>query len=134
MALGEVDGDSLLHVCFVGGINKKYRLIFLLGPLLFLVFGWLLFMKGSFYNIFGQKNLLMTNYRSFLGVVTLLWFKMTHKEQITPQWNKTVWTNIFRVLLFSNFIILFGVVTFIYHIYDYLHHEEWKNSFRKFIM
>ncbi|XP_065218384.1 protein smoothened [Planococcus citri] len=113
MALGEVDGDSLLHVCFVGGVNKKYRLIFFLGPLLFLVVGWLLFMKG---------------------VVTLLWFKMTNKEHISPKSNKTVWTNIFRVLIFSNFILLFGVVTFIYHIYEYLHHEEWKNSLRKSII
>lgn len=47
MAFGEVDGDSLLGVCFVGGVNKQFRLIFLLGPLLCSVLGVILFMKGT---------------------------------------------------------------------------------------
>lgn len=52
LALGEVDGDSLLGVCFVGGVNKHYRLIFLLGPLLCSSIGPMLLIKGTKNKIF----------------------------------------------------------------------------------
>jgi smoothened protein len=33
MALGEIDGDSVSGICFVGYLNKAARAGFLLGPL-----------------------------------------------------------------------------------------------------
>lgn len=33
MALGEIDGDSITGICFVGNTNRIYRIIFLLGPI-----------------------------------------------------------------------------------------------------
>lgn len=48
MAFGEVDGDSLLGVCYVGVINKQFRLFFLLGPLACSVVGLVLFAKGLY--------------------------------------------------------------------------------------
>ncbi|XP_066992573.2 protein smoothened isoform X2 [Anabrus simplex] len=114
MALGEIDGNSVAGICFVGYINHAFRAGFVLGP----VFAMLV-VGGYFLS---------------RGMITLVRLKITSEEIISERASAKIRETIVRMGLFSLFILVFVIVTFVCHIYEFLHHGEWKESFRNYII
>lgn len=57
MALGEIDGNSVTGICFVGYFNHVVRFCFLLGPLIcVLLIGGYFLTRGMQFLCFGLKK------------------------------------------------------------------------------
>lgn len=113
LALGEVDGDSLLGICFVGVVNKQMRAIFLLVPLFWSIIGLFFFLKC---------------------IINLLHLKIASKEVMSKHAKAKIWESIVRVMIFLILIVFFTVITFICHVYEFKHYQSWKESFRSYVV
>ncbi|XP_058807517.1 protein smoothened-like [Phymastichus coffea] len=114
MALGEIDGNSMIGICFVGYNNHIVRAWFVLGPVLTFV--------------------LIGGYFLFRGLITLIRLKISSQEIISEKASSKIRETIVRVGLFSTFTFAAVISTFYCHLYDFEHSEEWKQSFREFIL
>ena len=43
-------------------------------------------------------------------------------------------STIIRLGLFSLFILVFVIATFMFQIYEFQHHEEWKENFHQYVL
>ncbi|KAK9308461.1 hypothetical protein QLX08_001620 [Tetragonisca angustula] len=114
MALGEIDGNSVTGICFVGYTNHAVRAWFLLGPVLIV--------------------LLVGGYFLCRGLITLIRLKISSQEIISERASSKIRETIVRMGLFSIFTFAAVVVTFYCHIYEFQHSEVWHQSFRNYMI
>uniref|UniRef100_A0A0K8S5C7 Protein smoothened n=1 Tax=Lygus hesperus TaxID=30085 RepID=A0A0K8S5C7_LYGHE len=114
MALGEIDGNSVTGICFVGYANDEYRAGFLLVPVaIALAVGTAFLFKGLF---------------------TLIRLKVDSEDIISPRASSKIRETIFRMVVFSFLILIFGGITFTCHIYEFMNNEKWAKSFRIYVL
>lgn len=86
MALGEIDGDSITGICFVGNTNRIYRVIFLLAPISAVLFTSAYFMsKGSFFfNRIFVDNYELTTFlcNTFRCVISLYYSNLFYSNYV----------------------------------------------------
>ncbi|XP_012263343.2 protein smoothened isoform X2 [Athalia rosae] len=114
MALGEIDGNSVTGICFVGYANHMVRAWFLLGPVL--------------------AVLLVGGYFLSRGLITLIHLKISSQEIISERASSKIRETIVRMGLFSIFTFVAVIVTFYCHIYEFQHSWEWRQSFRDYMI
>ncbi|XP_076675288.1 smoothened, frizzled class receptor [Andrena cerasifolii] len=114
MALGEIDGNSMTGICFVGYTNHLVRALFLLCPILIVV--------------------LVGGYFLSRGLITLIRLKITSQEIISERASSKIRETIVRMALFSIFTFAAVGVTFYCHIYEFQHSWEWHQSFRNYMI
>ncbi|XP_076232442.1 smoothened, frizzled class receptor isoform X2 [Calliopsis andreniformis] len=114
MALGEIDGNSVTGICFVGYNNHIVRALFLLGPVLIMV--------------------LVGGYFLSRGLITLIRLKISSQEIISERASSKIRETIVRMGLFSIFTFAAVIVTFYCHIYEFQHSWEWHQSFRNYMI
>ncbi|GLH15390.1 Protein smoothened [Gryllus bimaculatus] len=114
MALGEIDGSSVAGICFVGYINHAYRVGFLWGPILIAV--------------------LISGYFIFKVLYTLIMLKISSQDIVSELATSKIQKTIVRIAVFSLFMLVLGITSFICHVYEFLNHRQWKDSFRKLII
>lgn len=69
-----------------------------------------------------------------VGLITLVRLKINSQDIISERASAKIRGTIVRMGLFSLLMFVFVMVTFVCHMYEFHHHDEWKDSFRKFIM
>ncbi|XP_046414631.1 protein smoothened [Neodiprion fabricii] len=114
MALGEIDGNSVTGICFVGYANHAVRAWFLLGPICIV--------------------LLVGGYFLSRGLITLIHLKISSQEVISKRASSKIRETIVRLGLFSIFTFVAVIVTFYCHIHEFQHSWEWKQSFRDYMI
>lgn len=114
MAVGEIDANSELGVCFVGYMNPAARGGLLLGPVA------LLFSAGAYFLL--------------RGLFTLIKVKINSNEIISERASAKIRETIVRMGFFTLFTFIFVVATFVVHIYEFQHRRSWKESFRTYII
>ncbi|XP_024944001.1 protein smoothened isoform X2 [Cephus cinctus] len=114
MAVGEIDGNSVTGICFVGYANHTVRAWFLLGPVM--------------------AVLLVGGYFLSRGLITLIRLKISSQEIISERASSKIRETIVRMGLFSIFTFVAVIVTFYCHIYEFQHSWEWKQSFRDYMI
>lgn len=114
MGLGEVDGDSVTGICFVGHVNHVMRGIFLLVPVfLTLVVGGFFLAKGT---------CLMTKQ------------KILSRYTVEPDKRKKLQRAIVRMLVCNFLIFVFIVITFLCHFIEFTNSTKWDSSLREYII
>ncbi|KAJ9592920.1 hypothetical protein L9F63_015425, partial [Diploptera punctata] len=86
-------------------------------------------------------NLMFVLYKLFLpcyiylsrGLITLIYLKISSQQIISERASAKIRETIVRMGLFSLLTLVFVLVTFVCHMYEFQHHNQWKESFRKFI-
>ncbi|XP_034246116.1 smoothened homolog isoform X2 [Thrips palmi] len=114
MAIGEIDGNSELGICFVGYMNPAARGGLLLGPIA------VLFSAGAYFLL--------------RGLITLIKVKINSHEIISERASAKIRETIVRMGFFTLFTFIFVVATFVVHIYEFQHRRSWKESFRTFMI
>ncbi|XP_015173735.1 PREDICTED: protein smoothened isoform X1 [Polistes dominula] len=114
MALGEIDGNSVTGICFVGYSNHTVRAWFLLGPLVIV--------------------LLVGGYFLSRGLITLIRLKISSQEIISERASSKIRETIVRMGLFSIFTFAAVIVTCYCHIHEFQHSWEWRKSFRDYMI
>ncbi|XP_014234423.1 protein smoothened [Trichogramma pretiosum] len=114
MALGEIDGNYVTGICFVGYNNHAVRTWFVLVPVII--------------------ALLIGTYFLFRGLITLICIKIKSQEVLSEKYSSKIRQTIVRVGLVAVFKILAVVITVYCHFYDFDHTLEWKQSFREYMM
>nr|CAD7199887.1 unnamed protein product [Timema douglasi] len=157
MALGEIDGNSVVGICFVGYRNQAARAGLLLGPLAamvlvggyFLSRGWSCGVqdegklgissawscdeqKGS--DMWGRARRGAAVSQRKLVILTLVSLKITSEEIISEQASAKIRETIMRIGFFSLLMLVFVLTTFVCHVYEFQHRHEWWASFRSYIM
>ncbi|RWS05379.1 smoothened-like protein, partial [Dinothrombium tinctorium] len=112
--LNEIDGNSLLGICFVGFRNGAMRFIFVLLPA---ILGLLI---GSFFMI--------------KCMITLIRAKLTTAMVTNSRVHTKIKCNILRIGLFIVFAIGALTCTFVYHIYYHLNYWTWNDSLHEQII
>jgi smoothened protein len=69
-----------------------------------------------------------------VGLITLVRLKISSQDIISEKASTKIRQTIVRIGLFSLLMFVFVMVTFVCHVYEFHHHDGWKDSFRKFIM
>ncbi|XP_011868773.1 PREDICTED: protein smoothened isoform X2 [Vollenhovia emeryi] len=113
MALGQIDGNSMTGICFVGYADHASK-IFVLGPVLLAV--------------------LVGGYFLCRGLYTLIRLKISSQEIISERASSKIKQTIVRMGLFSIAILAAVVVTFYCHIYEIQNSQQWKQSFRSYMI
>ncbi|XP_075238286.1 smoothened, frizzled class receptor [Lycorma delicatula] len=114
MAFGEIDGNSVVGICFVGYINHIYRISLLLVPV---------FIALSVGGYFLLK-----------GLLTLIRLKINSQEIVSERASAKIRETIVRMGFFSLLIFVIAVTSFVCHIYEFRHSSSWKESFRRYIV
>ncbi|XP_054719184.1 smoothened homolog [Uloborus diversus] len=105
-----VQGDSISGICFVGYSNSNMRIIFLLVPV-------------GLAALIGLVCLCSVLY-------TLIKLKMNgSKAQV-----KRIQPIIIKIGIFTVFMVLFIVGTFVFHLYEFFNQKEWDDSLREYIV
>ncbi|KAJ3653499.1 hypothetical protein Zmor_012748 [Zophobas morio] len=113
-ALGEVDGDYVTGICFVGMVNFAARAWLLLLPLAIMM--------------------LALAYINIRGLLLLIKVKSDSKEIIAEHCRRKIRSNIVRMGVFTMFTIVFCLITFIYHGYVFINSEAWSKSLQSYIL
>lgn len=114
MALGQVDGDSVSGICFVGHMNWFIRVGFVLIPISISV------ITGGFFLI--------------RGLIVLVKLKIGSENIISEKASLKIQETIIRLGVFTGVAFLFVFTTFACHLYEYSHQEEWLFSLRQYII
>jgi len=69
-----------------------------------------------------------------VGLVTLVRLKINSQDIVSERASAKIRETIARMGFFSLLMFVFVMVTFVCHMYEFHHHDKWKESFRKFIM
>ncbi|KAH8266632.1 hypothetical protein KR018_004176, partial [Drosophila ironensis] len=114
MAFSEVDGNSVVGICFVGYINHPMRAGLLLGPLcgVILIGGY--FITRGMVMLFGLKH-------------------FANDIKSTSASNK-IHLIIMRMGICALLTLVFILVAIACHVTEFRHAEEWALSFREFII
>ncbi|XP_054157907.1 uncharacterized protein LOC128956240 [Oppia nitens] len=116
LALGEVDGDSLRGICFVGVQKPIIRFCFVLIPLTVSV------AIGCYYLI--------------RAMITLVRVKLAIKSHnsIDLRKNKKIERMVLRIVIFMLSAWMAVAITYVYHIYEFVHQNQWKESLNEYIL
>ncbi|CAG2166838.1 unnamed protein product, partial [Oppiella nova] len=114
--VGEVDGDSLRGICFVGVVKPTMRAVFVLAPT--------------------SVSLTIGCYYMFKSMLTLIKVKLITRSQTTENRNKSkkIEHMIIRIGLFVLFAMMAVIVTYVSHIYEFTHSSQWKTSLNDYII
>ncbi|XP_059620467.1 protein smoothened [Phlebotomus argentipes] len=114
MALSEVDGNSVVGICFVGYVNHHMRAL-LIGPILAVLIIGVYFVSG--------------------GMLVLVKLKLESTEEIiSARAGKKIREFIVRMGLCMLFTMIIILATIACHIYEFRNSGEWIASLRNFIM
>ncbi|CAH0564156.1 unnamed protein product [Brassicogethes aeneus] len=114
MAIGEIDGDYVTGICFVGFVNRAARTGLLLAPL--------------------AAAMLVSGYIIVKGLILLVKVKMASREIISEHSSRKIRSNIVRMGVFTVFMVIFCLITFGYHHYISVNSGTWTSSLNTFIM
>lgn len=114
LALSEVDGNSIVGICFVGYFNHAIRGGFVLGPLL--------------------CSSLIGGYFLVRGILILINLKISSKQIISTRASKKIRQSIIRMGICSILVFMFIIVTILCHIYEFQHSISWAESLRNLII
>ncbi|XP_044253249.1 protein smoothened isoform X2 [Tribolium madens] len=114
MAVGEIDGDYVTGICFVGIFNFAARAGLLLAPL--------------------AVTMIVAGYIIVRGLILLIKVKIDSREIISEHSSRKIRSNIVRMGVFTLFMIVFCIITFIYHGYVFINSETWSLSLQSYIL
>jgi smoothened protein len=114
MALGEIDGDFVTGICFVGSVTFAARAGLLLAPL--------------------AAAMAVAGYIIVRGLILLIKVKIDSREIISEHSSRKIRSNIVRMGVFMLFMIIFCIITFIYHGYVFVNSESWSSSLQSYIL
>ncbi|KAL1488964.1 hypothetical protein ABEB36_014747 [Hypothenemus hampei] len=114
MAIGEIDGDYVTGICFVGFANMAVRAGLFLAPL--------------------ALTMLVSIYIIFRGLTLLIKVKIESKEVISQHSARKIHSNIVRMTVFTIFMAVFCIVTIGYHVYVASNRHLWDHSLEKYIL
>ncbi|CAG9827161.1 unnamed protein product [Diabrotica balteata] len=114
MAIGEIDGDYVTGICFVGFLNKAARAGLLLMPL--------------------AATMVASGYIIGKGLLLLIKVKIESREIISEHSSRKIRSNIVRMGVFTIFMIVFCVITFGYHHYLFENSKQWHESLQNYIL
>ncbi|EEB12552.1 class D atypical G-protein coupled receptor GPRsmo1, putative [Pediculus humanus corporis] len=113
MASRQIDGNSMAGICFVRSSYWGARVVFLLVPI--------------------AVTILMGGYYLVRGLSFLFNVKKDSQQILSDKASAKIREMIVRIGLFSVFCLTFVIVTFMCHIYEFAHEEDWQKSFRNYI-
>ncbi|XP_011695451.1 PREDICTED: protein smoothened isoform X2 [Wasmannia auropunctata] len=113
MALGRIDGNSMMGICFVGYADHVAK-IFVLGPVLLAV--------------------LIGGYFICRGLYMLIHAEIIDQAFMSERDKSKINQNCVRIGLFSIATLAAVVVTFYCHIYEIENLQEWQQSFRSYMI
>ncbi|XP_050297763.1 protein smoothened isoform X2 [Anthonomus grandis grandis] len=114
MAIGEIDGDYITGICFVGFANMAARAGLFLAPLV--------------------ATMLVSIYIIVRGLMLLIKVKIESREVISQHSARKIQSNIVRMTVFTIFMVVFCIVTIGYHIYVASNNDLWVLSLEKYIL
>ncbi|XP_070533789.1 protein smoothened-like [Ptychodera flava] len=114
LAVGEVDGDSVSGICFVGYKNHYFRGGFVLAPIAVVL------SSGGFFLI--------------RGLSTLCSLKKNSPELLNDRASNKIKETIVRIGVFAFLCFLFVFTTFACHVYDFSNQHLWELGFRDYIL
>lgn len=114
MALGEIDGDYVTGICFVGFVNTAARMGLLLTPL--------------------AAAILVAGYIIIRGLILLIRVKIESREIISEHSSRKIRSNIVRMGVFALFMLVFCIITFFYHGYRAINTANWERSLYHYIL
>jgi smoothened len=114
MALSEVDGNSVVGICFVGYLHHPIRGAFLLGPVTVTLF------VGSYFV--GR------------GMIKLIRLKIWSQEKISSRDSNKIRQTIVRMGCCMALLAMFIVTTVVCHLSEIRHTDSWSRSLRDFII
>ncbi|KAJ8916215.1 hypothetical protein NQ315_016354 [Exocentrus adspersus] len=114
MAIGEIDGDYVTGICFVGYVSLIARAGLLLAPL--------------------AATMAVSGYIIMRGLVLLVKVRIDSREIISEHSSRKIRSNIVRMGVFTIFMIVFCIITFGYHVYVAAHSSRWSASLQKYIL
>lgn len=114
LAISEVDGNSIVGICFVGYVNHPMRGGFLLGPVI--------------------CSLIIGGYFLVRGMAILINLKISSKQIISSRASKKIRQSIVRMGICSVLAFAFIVITVLCHAYEFKNAGKWADSLRNSIM
>lgn len=114
LAISEVDGNSIVGICFVGYFNHAIRGGFVLGPLI--------------------CSSLIGGYFLIRGMLILINLKISSKQIISTKASKKIRQSIIRMGICSALTFIFICVTVLCHIYEFQNSRSWAESLRNLII
>ncbi|KAF7282687.1 hypothetical protein GWI33_002154 [Rhynchophorus ferrugineus] len=114
MAIGEIDGDYTMGICFVGFVNMSARAGLLLAPLI--------------------AAMIVSVYIIVRGLTLLIKVKIESKEVISLHSARKIQSNIVRMTVFTIFMVVFCIVTIGYHVYEAVNRDQWNESLENYIV
>lgn len=114
MALSEIDGNSIVGICFLGYKNHSIRAGLLLGPICGVII-----VGGYFLS------------RGFLTLITL---KITSKDIISARASKKIRETIARMGLCCLLMVVLIIGTFSCHINEFQSTQAWASDLKNYIM
>ncbi|RZC37430.1 smoothened [Asbolus verrucosus] len=114
MAIGEIDGDYVTGICFVGMVTFAARAGLLLAPL--------------------AAAMVCAGYIIIRGLILLIKVKIDSREIISEHSSRKIRSNIVRMGVFTLFMIVFCIITFIYHGYVFINSDSWSSSLQSYIL
>ncbi|CAG9773620.1 unnamed protein product [Ceutorhynchus assimilis] len=114
MAIGEIDGDYVTGICFVGFENMGARVGLFLAPL--------------------AATMLVSIYIIIRGLILLVKVKIESREVISMHSSRKIQSNIVRMTVFTIFMVTFCVVIIGYHVYVVSNRESWHLSLENYIL
>lgn len=134
MALGEIDGDYVTGICFVGLISAAARTGLLLAPLaVAMIASSYITVRGISRNLY-TRVLFPLTVLLFLGLILLIRVKIDTREIISQHSSSKIRSNIVRMGVFALFMLVFCIITFVYHGYVTGNSEMWQKSLQSYIL
>lgn len=132
MAIGEIDGDYVTGICFVGYVNMAARVGLLLSPLAatMIVSGYII-VRGKTCSRF---KFLQSISCAVSGLILLIKVRIDSREIISEHSSRKIRSNIVRMGVFTIFMVVFCVITFAYHSYITTNSEMWSSSLQNYIL
>ncbi|XP_066159357.1 protein smoothened isoform X1 [Euwallacea fornicatus] len=113
MAIGEIDGDYITGICFVGFANWAARIGLFLFPF--------------------AAIMLVSIYIIIRGLILLVKVQIDSKEIISENSTRKIRSNIIRMTVFTIFMVIFCVVTIVYHVYVASNRDLWQTSLENYV-
>lgn len=114
LALSEVDGNSIVGICFVGYRNHPIRSGLLLGPLCGVI------LVGGYFII--------------RGMIMLFGLKHFANDIKSTSASNKIHLIIVRMSVCALFTLLFILVSIACHVNEFRHSQEWAESLREYVM
>ncbi|ENN70504.1 hypothetical protein YQE_12680, partial [Dendroctonus ponderosae] len=114
MAIGEIDGDYITGICFVGFENMMARVGLFVAPLC--------------------ATVLLSTYIIIRGVILLIKLKIESREVVSQHSAQKIQSNIMRMTVFTIFMLMFCIVTIGYHVHISMNRQLWHLSLENYIV